>query len=208
MKRFLIALAIVFAVVMLVGTGAYIYMRTAMSGFSARAKPSRTETMLAEFARATAMPASAKKLENPVALSPEIQHEALAHFADHCAICHGNNGRGETMFGQGLYPKPPDLRSPDTQEMSDGEIFYIVENGIRMSGMPAFGGADSVEDSWKLVHFIRHLPHLTSAEETQMGSLNPRSLEEIQEEKKEEQFLNGGSSSARTKTTHHAKGHD
>ena len=208
MKRFLTALAIVFAVVLLVGAGAYVYMRTAMNGFSARAEPSRTETMLAEYARATAMPASAKSIKNPIALSPEIQHEALAHFADHCAVCHGNDGRGETMFGKGMYPQPPDLRSAYTQAMSDGEIFYIVENGIRMSGMPAFGGADSAEASWKLVHFIRHLPQLTPAEEAQMGLLNPKSPEEIQEEKDEEQFLNGGNSSAKTTTTHHTKGHN
>lgn len=208
MRRFLTALAIAFAFLLLVGAGAYIYVRTAMNGFSARAEPSRTETMLAEYARATAMPVSAKSLKNPIARSPEVQHEALAHFADHCAICHGNNGRGETMFGRGMYPKPPDLQSANTQEMSDGEIFYIVENGIRMSGMPAFGGANSAEDSWKLVHFIRHLPQLTPAEEAQMGSLNPKSPEEIQEGKDEEQFLNGGDSSAKTTTTHRKKGPD
>ncbi len=206
MKRFLTALAIVLAVLLLVGVGAYVYMRTAMNGFSARAQPSRTETMLAEYARATAMPASAKNMKNPIALSPGVQQEALAHFADHCAVCHGNNGKGDTMFGKGMYPKPPDLRSADTQEMSDGEICYIVENGIRMSGMPAFGGADSAEDSWKLVHFIRHLPQLTPAEEAQMGSLNPKNPEEIQEEKDEEQFLNGGEASAKTTTIYHTKG--
>ncbi len=194
-------------VALAVSVGAYVYMRTAMHGFSARAEPSSTERMLATYARATAMPSSAKTMKNPVQGSPEVLHESMAHFADHCSVCHANNGTGNTMFGNGLYPKPPDLRLARTQDLTDGEIFYIVENGIRMSGMPAFGGSDSSEDSWKLVYFIRHLPRLTPTEETQMESLNPKTPEEAQEDREEEQFLNGGEPSAKTPTMDHMKGH-
>ncbi|MBN9617140.1 MAG: c-type cytochrome [Acidobacteriales bacterium] len=179
-------------------------MKTAMHGFSARAKPSRTETMLATYARNTAMPSSAKQMKNPVRLSPDVLHEAMAHFADHCAVCHGNNGSGNTMFGNGMYPKPPDLRFSRTQDLTDGEIFYIIENGIRMSGMPAFGGADTADQSWKLVYFIRHLPRLTPAEEAQMESLNPKSPDEFREEQEERNFLNGEAESPQPQTaTHH-----
>ncbi|MDP9052508.1 MAG: c-type cytochrome [Acidobacteriota bacterium] len=197
----------VLALVVFTGIGAYVYMRTAMHGFSARAEPSRTETMLATYARATAMPSDARSLKNPVYASSDVLHESMAHFADHCAVCHANNGGGQTMFGNGLYPKPPDLRLPRTQNLTDGEIFYIVENGIRMSGMPAFGGSDSSEDSWKLVYFIRHLPQLTPQEEAQMESLNPKTPEEAQEEKDEEQFLNDGETSGPAPTKKHMKGH-
>ena len=182
------------------------YLKTAMHGFSARAEPSSMEAMMAQYARNTAMPASGKRMKNPVALTPTVQHEALAHFADHCAVCHGNSGDGQTMFGKGMYPKPPDLRASGTQNKTDGEIFYDIENGIRMSGMPAFGGSDSAEDSWKLVHFIRHLPRLTATELTEMEALNPKSPEEFQEDKEEQQFLDGGDSSATTATPHHTKG--
>ena len=204
MKRTLaIPLSIVIFFVLL-ATGAWLYMRTAMHGFSARAEPSRTETMLATYARNTAMPSSAKAMKNPVRLSPGVQQEAMAHFADHCAVCHGNNGSGETMFGKGMYPKPPDLRLSRTQNLTDGEIFYIIENGIRMSGMPAFGGADTADQSWKLVYFIRHLPQLTSAEEAQMESLNPKSPDEFREEQEEQNFLDGGTPSSKPQTaTHH-----
>ncbi len=181
-------------------------MKTAMHGFSARAEPSHMETMMAEYARATAMPASAKNMKNPVPLTPAVQQEALAHFADHCTVCHGNDGSGQTMFGMGMYPKPPDLRG-ETQTMSDGEIFYDIENGIRMSGMPGFGGDGSAEASWKLVHFIRHLPKLTPAEEEQMKALNPKGPDEWQEEKEEQQFLGGVESSDKTTPTKHTKGH-
>ena len=206
MKNLLRFTAIAFAVVAVLTFGGWIYMRTAMHGFSARAEPSHMEAMMAGYARATAMPSSAKTMKNPIRLTPAIQQEALAHFADHCAICHGNNGDGQTMFGKGMYPKPPDLRD-ETQTMSDGEIFYDIENGIRMSGMPAFGGEDSADATWMLVHFIRHLPKLTTAEEAQMETLNPKGPDELQEEKDEQQFLDGGESSDKTSTPQHMKGH-
>ncbi len=194
-------------VLLLFVAGAYVYMRTAMQGFSARVEPSHMEAMMAGYARATAMPASAKNMKNPVADTPGVQHEALAHFADHCYVCHANNGSGDTMFGKGLYPKPPDMRAGRTQSLTDGELFYIIQNGIRMSGMPAFGGEDSDDASWKLVHFIRHLPKLTPEEEAEMESLNPKGPDEMKEDKDEEQFLNGGSSTAATPTMKHMKGH-
>lgn len=183
--------------------GGGLYMKMATHGFSARAEPSPMETILARYARAGAMPASAKDMKNPIMFTPAVQREAMAHYADHCAVCHANNGSGQSMFGKGMYPKPPDLRS-DTQKMSDGEIFYVIENGIRMSGMPAFGGDGTAEASWKLVSFIRHLPRLTAAEETEMEALNPKTPEEAAEERQEEQFLSGESPT--TATASHAKG--
>ena len=206
MKKFLVVAISLVVFAALLAAGAWLYMETAMHGFSARAEPSKTETMLALYARDTAMPSTARNLRNPVHLSVEVQQEAMAHFADHCAVCHGNNGSGQTMFGKGMYPKPPDLRLPRTQNMTDGEIFYILENGIRMSGMPAFGGEDTADGSWKLVSFIRHLPRLTPDEEAQMESLNPKTPDELQEEKEEQQFLNGDPP-PKPSTMHNMKGH-
>jgi hypothetical protein len=92
-----------------------------------------------------------------------------------------------------MFPPPPDLRAAPTQEMSDGELFYIIENGIRFTGMPAFatGSAEGEAESWKLVHFIRRLPRLSEAEQERMKALNPRSPEEIRQEIEEEEFLRG-----------------
>lgn len=205
MRRGLVIVASVLILFCLFAAGALLYMKTAMQGFSARAEPSRMETLMAEYARGTAMPTSARSMKNPILRSPAVHHEALAHFADHCAVCHANNGSGDTMFGHGMYPKPPDLRKNHTQSMTDGEIFYIIENGIRMSGMPAFGGADSADASWKLVHFIRHLPKLSPEEEAEMQGLNPKSPDESREEQEERMFLNGetGPSKPQTATHHH-----
>ena len=161
-------------------------------GFSARDQPSALETYVARTARRLAVPSWAKNAKNPFTASPELMAESRAHFADHCAICHANNGNGKTEIGQNLYPKAPDMRLPQTQNLTDGELYYTIHNGIRLTGMPAWGAAEKDEDSWKLVLFIRHLPQLTPAEEREMSALNPKGPEEKQEELEEEQFLNEG----------------
>ena len=125
-------------------------------------------------------------------------------FREYCAVCHGNDGSGDTMIGRGQYPKPPDLRDSGTQKLSDGEIFWIIENGVRFTGMPAFGGShDSQQDSWKLVRFIRHLPQLTPEERMEMERNNPKGPEDRAEEQEEEEFLNGGPAQQKAKPEHH-----
>jgi mono/diheme cytochrome c family protein len=170
------------------------YWYVAGRGFSAREQPTRIEEVIALQLRSLATPRGARDRTNPLPPDEAVVHAGLEHFADHCAICHGNDGSGKTTIGSGLYPKPPDLRAARTQNLSDGELFYIIENGVRLTGMPAFGeqGTDP-NDSWRLVAFIRHLPKLTPAELTQMEALNPKSAEELNEEKAEEEFLRGGS---------------
>ena len=165
---------------------------TLRHGLSAAARPTATESVIARTARHFAVPAAARRMRNPVALTPAVLAEARAHFADHCASCHGNDGRGQTSIGQGLYPKAPDMRGAETQDLSDGELFSIIMNGVRLTGMPAWGSAESphdAEDTWKLVHFIRHLPALTAAEIREMERMNPVSAFEKQEKKDEEDFL-------------------
>jgi mono/diheme cytochrome c family protein len=164
---------------------------TIRRGFSARDHPSVVETYVAKTARRLSVPASERNAKNPFAASAEVLSEARAHFADHCAICHSNDGSGKTQIGQNLYPKTPDMRLPETQNLTDGEVYYIIHNGIRLTGMPAWGTEEKDEDSWKLVVFIRHLPQLTPAEEREMEALNPKGPAEKEEELEEEQFLNG-----------------
>jgi mono/diheme cytochrome c family protein len=164
-------------------------------GFSARESPSAVEALIARTMRSWSTPSGAKNLRSPIKTSPETLAEARAHWADHCAICHANNGSGDTQIGKGLYPKAPDMRTKPTQQLSDGELYYIIENGVRLTGMPAWGhGGTESEESWNLVAFIRHLPSLTPEEERQMERMNPKSVEERQreeEEKEEDDFLRG-----------------
>jgi mono/diheme cytochrome c family protein len=153
-----------------------------------------------------AVPFAYKGLQNPYPSSPENMRAGMEHFSDHCATCHANDGSGDTLFGRGLYPKAPDMRLAETQKKSDGELYYTIANGVRLSGMPAFGEAQAQggdADTWKLVLFLRHLPNLTASELKQMEQLNPKTDEERQEEKKEEDFLKGDSSQVQSGKSHH-----
>lgn len=169
-----------------------LFLKMASNGFSARSEPSFLEMVAAKQARSMAMPSSAKERKNPIANSPAVLKEAMAHWADHCATCHGNDASGQVEMGRQMYPHSPDMRKTDTQDLTDGELFYIIENGIRLSGMPAWGGTEAGEkDSWKLVHFIRHLPSISPSEVAEMEKLNPKSPEDLDREQQEQHFLNG-----------------
>jgi len=174
-------------------------------GLSARATPSWLETFLARNLRGLLLPGGARDQKNPMADSADVQRDARLHFADHCAVCHGNDGSGDTMMGRGMYPKPPDLRMEHTQKLSDGELFWIIENGVRFTGMPAFGGGEHANpaDSWKLVCFIRHLPKLTAEERMEMEKNNPKGPEDRAEEQQEDDFLKGGAPQPAEKMEHH-----
>jgi mono/diheme cytochrome c family protein len=173
-------------------------------GLSAREEPFGIERWVARRARAAALPSSARDQHNPVPQTQEILAEARAHWADHCSSCHANDGSGDTTMGKHMYPPAPDMRASDTQDLSDGELFYIIQNGIRLTGMPAWSGSDhDAEDSWKLVHFIRHLPKLTLEERRQMEKLNPKSPEDRKEEEEEEKFLKGEDGNAPQEHHHH-----
>lgn len=163
------------------------------NGVSARPAPSPMEAFAAHRLRALAIPSMAATRTNAVPESSEVLAEGLSHFADHCASCHANDGSGKTTMGQGLSPRAPDLRLPATQQLSDGTLFFIIENGVKLTGMPAWGTgtAEGEAASWRLVRFIRHLPSLSEAELQRMESLNPKSADEWREAEDERKFLEG-----------------
>ena len=177
---------------------------TIRRGFSARDNPSTIETLVATTARQLAVPSQYRYLRNPLSSSSDL-HAGMEHFADHCATCHANDGSGDTLFGKGLYPKPPDMRQKETQNKSDGELYYTIENGIRLSGMPAFGEEHAKAgdmETWNLVLFIRHLPSLSAEELTLMEQLNSKTEKERLEEDEEQKFLRGGSTESSKPESH------
>lgn len=145
-----------------VGVGIAGYAYFVSHTFSARAKPSAVEAFIARRLRRLVTTPAVRDRPNPLQATPIALAEARDHFADHCAFCHGNDGTGKTAVNEGLYPPAPDLRDSWTQALTDGEIFAIIRDGIRFTGMPGWGGED--EENWKLVLFIRHLPKLTQEE--------------------------------------------
>lgn len=163
-------------------------------GVSARPEPSWIEARAALVMRSWMTPPIYKGLKNPVTPSQDNFIAAREHFADHCASCHANDGSGNSEMGRNLYPKAPDMRLPRTQNLSDGELFYIIENGVMLTGMPGWSTntPEGERSSWQLVHFIRRLPSLTAEDLAAMERHNPVSRAQLEEEQKIEEFIEGG----------------
>jgi mono/diheme cytochrome c family protein len=117
----------------------------------------------------------------------------MAHFADHCATCHANDGSGDISLGRSMFPPAPDMRAGPTQAMTDGELFYVIERGIPLTGMAAWGNGtpQGERSTWELVHFIRHLPQISEDEVRQMEALNPRSAADEKRKRDIDDFLSG-----------------
>lgn len=211
MKRVLKTVAVLLGLAVLAGLVVVGYILNV--GLSARKQSSGVEEFIARNMRRITVARHARGLTNPVAASEEAVTDGRAHYADHCASCHANDGSGNTEMGRGLFPRAPDMRLAATQDLTDGELFWIIENGIRFTGMPgwATGTKESEDASWRLVHFIRRLPKLTPDEIREMEALNPRSPDEIRQELEAERFLEGGdlTPAAPVSPKHeHGAGHD
>lgn len=200
------ALVLLAIAAVVVGIGAY---SVARRGLSTRAEPSRLEEFAARTMRSLATPASMRDRQNPIQPTEAVLGEALEHFADHCSVCHANDGSGETEIGRGLYPKAPDMRAAATQSLTDGELFSIIENGIRLTGMPAWGDGtpEGEQASWGLVHFVRRLPKLTAEEIERMESLNPKTPAQLREEEEIRRFLQGETPTPPAQPAPSHKGH-
>jgi mono/diheme cytochrome c family protein len=183
-------------VVLIVGAGAIaglLAYSMVRRGLSTRTEPSRVEELLARSMRRMATPSEVAAMTNPVEASEAVLTDALEHYADHCSVCHANDGSGDTEIGRGLYPRAPDMRAPATQALTDGELFSIIEHGIRLTGMPAWGTGtpEGERASWALVHVIRRLPALTDDEIARLEALSPRTSAQWRAEEEARRFLAG-----------------
>ena len=173
----------------LTAAGAWFFQQ----GIGTRTPPTSVEVTVSRAARIAMIPSADRARRNPESATDDTLRAGLEHFADHCATCHGNDGGGLTDMGQGLYPRAPDMRQSATQSLSDGELFYIIENGVKLTGMPAWGNGtrEGETASWHLVQFIRHMPSMTEAELAEMEDLNPRGRAEWHALEEERRFLSG-----------------
>ncbi len=127
-------------------------------GFRASSEPSAVETKVARSVRDFAIPGAEAHRVNPLANDSEAIAQGRDLYLTQCASCHGTDGRGMTPVGANVYPRVPDLRAAETQKLSDGEMHYIIVNGVQLTGMPALGDdADGQRDGWKLAAFVRSL---------------------------------------------------
>ena len=130
------------------------------SGVSAKTDPHAVEVSIARQISHLAIPIENRHAQNPIPLSPDVIKNSLAHFADHCALYHANDGTGRTPIGRNVNPEAMDLRLPDIQSMSNGEIFWVIHNGIRFTARPAWGEGDlqrtRTVGSWSTSFAISH----------------------------------------------------
>jgi len=134
-----------------------------LQGCSAGKPPSREETAVANAAKDVVIPLEAGRKKNPLPETDEAVSQGQQVFVESCAICHGGDGRGETSIGRHMDPPAADLNSSHVQHWSDGELFWIVQNGVRLTGMPSWKSSISDDDTWKLTRFIHSLPRLGAA---------------------------------------------
>ena len=151
--------------VLLLGLAAAAFVATGAYNVSANVPPSAFERRVASLALDKSIARRAPKMANPLASSPGAVPAGMEHYKEMCVFCHGAPGVDASEAGEGLNPPAPDLTLAKIQKRSDGELFWIVQNGIRLTGMPAFGPTHKDEEIWKMVAFLRHLPELTPEEE-------------------------------------------
>jgi mono/diheme cytochrome c family protein len=137
--------------------------------FSAAKPPGRLEERVATFALNRSIERHAPKVANPLANSPAAVAAGLALFRTHCVACHGAPGVDPTEAGASLNPPAPGLTLARVQARSDGQLKWIVSNGIRMTGMPAFGASRSEEEVWQLIAALRRLPQLSPEQRRILG---------------------------------------
>jgi predicted CXXCH cytochrome family protein len=151
--------AVLLVIVVVVVGAALITTVLVLHGFRATRAPSHFEALVARGIRNFAIPSKARAEKDPFDSTSANLQQGREYFLNHCAGCHGIDGSGKTPIGSNLYPRVPDLRSSRTQTLTDGELHYIIENGVQLTGMPAWGNAHSeaTGEIWKLVLFIRSL---------------------------------------------------
>lgn len=133
--------------------------------------PAPGEEAIGGLTISRAIDASYKDKDNPVALNDANVASARAVYIANCSVCHGASGKGDAPIGRNLFPPAANLLDSKIAEMSDGEMFWIVENGLAFVGMPSFKNILSEQDRWKAITYVRALqkgitPQVTTAATT------------------------------------------
>jgi mono/diheme cytochrome c family protein len=142
-------------------------------GCSAR-PPSAVETKVAYWTKRY-VTVGGKRDVNPEQASPEVIEDGKQMFSSYCMVCHGLDGQNTGVpFAKAMSPPIPSLASPEVQAYTDGQLKWIIENGIYPSGMPPSKGEFSDDDMWSMVVYIRHLPKAGSLGEPSIYGGNGR----------------------------------
>jgi predicted CXXCH cytochrome family protein len=164
---FLLALLLVATIAAIAGT-LWIHR-----GFRANSTPTALEASVARQIRNFAIPRSERTAKIEIDPTSDNLQKSRTLFLNHCAACHAIDGSARTPLGESLYPRVPDLRAPQTQNLSDGQLHYIIQNGVQLTGMPAFRDPqhDSRRGAWLLVLFVRKLASPVANQQAQQANL-------------------------------------
>jgi mono/diheme cytochrome c family protein len=138
-------------------------LATGVVNMGADVKPGLIERTLAPWGRDRSVKKRAPTEKDPYAGNPAAIAVGLDHYRENCVICHGAPGVEGAELSKGINPPAPSLGNGEN-DTPDGELFWVIKHGIRMTSMPAFGPTHTDEEIWKIVTFIRHLPDLTKKE--------------------------------------------
>jgi len=148
-------LAAVIILVVVLGAAAYWIVTADISAVNS---PGRMEASIANSMREWYIERGAKSVPaTSIANNAESISQGEALYSMSCAQCHGADGRKPMPIGEWMNPRVPSLRSADVQEMPDKEIFWVIKNGIRLSGMPGFAKLSTDPEIWQMTYYVRSL---------------------------------------------------
>ncbi len=136
---------------------------------AATEEPGAVEMKIVPWLRDRSIHKRAAEQSNPFAQGPTVLPVGMAFYRQSCVMCHGAPDVDVAAFAEGLNPAPPLLEDKEIQSLSDGEIYWVIKSGIRMTGMPAFDDTYEREEMWKIVAYVRHLPKITEEEKEYLG---------------------------------------
>jgi mono/diheme cytochrome c family protein len=152
----------VVAVVALLVAGALVAAWTGLVAVAATGPQSGVVEWYLHTARERSVARRAGAIEVPPLDDPRLLRTGLVEYQEMCVACHGAPGVRQSSLARGLNPMPPDLARPgDLHEGSTARTFWIVKNGLRMTGMPAFGPTHDDEELWAVTAFVERLPELS-----------------------------------------------
>lgn len=160
-------IAFCFGILFCIG-GALFVLWIGAINMAAAPPPGPIESFVGNVAYEGSLARRAPHTTDPYKNDPAVIQDGFAHFHENCVMCHGAPDVKPAELAKGLHPDAPELSADDTQAMSDGELFWTVKNGVRMTGMPAFSPTHTDDEIWKIIAFMRHLNHLTPEEKAQL----------------------------------------
>lgn len=135
-----------------------------VAGCAAKRKPLPLEDSVANMAKDIAIPIEARNVKSPVLASDAAVKDGEQIYAQNCALCHGIDGHGYTELGRHMFPPAMDLTSPHVQHWTEADLYWIIQNGISLTGMPSWSSSISPTDTWKIAQYIHELPRLDAAQ--------------------------------------------